>query len=263
MPMDEFWISLLTTFLLLHQTTSATNTEEVFGTVGGSVTFRIQDTSGGNVAAWNFEDIHIVTASFEDPPQALFSKQTFKKRFAVSEKGRALSISHLTLQDAGTYSVTFDGKKRFTFILHVYRELAEPTVTCEGQNCSSDGSCRFSLRCSVSGTDLGNVSYTWRMGDRLWNEGPVLLWVDKPDLEGLGPPTCAAQNPVSSRSVTVSSPDLLCTGSFSSSGITIGFITAIGIKALLLVLLPFLHKSKGEHGKPSLEPCWCFHHCLW
>uniref|UniRef100_A0A8C3UVC3 Immunoglobulin subtype domain-containing protein n=1 Tax=Catharus ustulatus TaxID=91951 RepID=A0A8C3UVC3_CATUS len=85
---------------------SMTLQTEVFGTVGGSVTFRIQDTS--------------VTASFEDPPQALFSKQTFKKRFAVSEKGRALSISHLTLQDAGTYSVTFDGKKRFTFILHVY-----------------------------------------------------------------------------------------------------------------------------------------------
>ncbi|KAF4792620.1 hypothetical protein TURU_119722 [Turdus rufiventris] len=159
-------------------------------------------------------------------------------------------------------------------LLHQIRELAEPTVTCEAQNCSSDGSCHFSLRCSVSGTDLGNVSYTWRMGDRLWGEGPVVLWVDKSDLEGPEQLTCTAQNPVSNRSFTVTNSDL-CTGalsccgvriwlvagvavevllllfckprgSLSTSAVTIGLITAIGIKALLLALLLFLHKSKGE-----------------
>ncbi|NXQ50198.1 LY9 protein, partial [Catharus fuscescens] len=209
--MDEFWIRLLTALVLLHQTTSTTNTEELFGTVGGSVTLRIQDTSGGDVAAWNFEDRHIVTASFEDPPQALFTTQAFKKRFAVSEKGRALSISRLRLEDAGTYSVKIN-KKTSIFILHVYRELAEPTVTCEAQNCSSDGSCHFTLRCSVSGTDFGNVSYTWRAGDQSWGDGPVVVLVNKSSLEQPKPPTCTARNPVSSRNVTVRTPDLLCTG---------------------------------------------------
>uniref|UniRef100_A0A8C3UWX7 Ig-like domain-containing protein n=1 Tax=Catharus ustulatus TaxID=91951 RepID=A0A8C3UWX7_CATUS len=192
--------------------TCTSDTEEVSGTVGRSVIFRTQDMTDGN-AFWNFGNDPIVTASFEDPPHALFSKPTFEKRFAVSEKGRALSISQLRLQDAGTYSVTI-GEKRFTFILHVYSkwELAEPTVTCEAQNCSSDGNCRFSLRCSVSGTDLGNVSYTWREGDRPWDEGSMVLWVNKSDLEVLGPLRCTARNPVSNRSVTVRTPDLLCAG---------------------------------------------------
>ncbi|XP_032938502.1 T-lymphocyte surface antigen Ly-9-like [Catharus ustulatus] len=242
-PMDEFWIRLLTALVLLHQTTSTSDTEEVSGTVGRSVIFRTQDMTDGN-AFWNFGNDPIVTASFEDPPHALFSKPTFEKRFAVSEKGRALSISQLRLQDAGTYSVTI-GEKRFTFILHVYRELAEPTVTCEAQNCSSDGNCRFSLRCSVSGTDLGNVSYTWREGDRPWDEGSMVLWVNKSDLEVLGPLRCTARNPVSNRSVTVRTPDLLCAGSLSSGRFWIWLIVTIGVVTLLSVLLLFLRKFRG------------------
>ncbi|KAF4795315.1 hypothetical protein TURU_094036 [Turdus rufiventris] len=250
MPKDEFWIPLLATLIILHQTRSISNTEEVFGAVGRSVTFCIQDTSGGDAAIWSFGIEHIVTASFEDPPQAVFSKQTFKTRFAVSEKGRALSISQLRLEDAGTFSVTI-GKKRSTFILRVYRELAEPTVTCEAQNCSSDGSCRFSLRCSMSGTDLGNLSYSWREGDRLWGEGHVLLWVNKSSLEE--PLTCTARNPVSSRNVTVTTPAVLCTGTLSGSGIMIGLITGFGVVALFSVLLLLLFCQSRASSSDTTE----------
>ncbi|KAF4792619.1 T-lymphocyte surface antigen Ly-9-like protein [Turdus rufiventris] len=243
MPMDEFWITLLTMLILLHQTMSASDSEELFGAVGGSVTFLIQDTTSGDVAVWNFEDRHIVTASFGDPPQTLFSKQTLKTRFAVSEKGRALSISQLRLEDSGTYSVKIN-EKSSTFVLRVYRELAEPTVTCEAQNCSSDGSCHFSLRCSVSGTNLGSVSYTWRMGDRLWNEGPVVLWVDKSDLEGPEPLRCTAQNPVSNRSVTVRASDLRCRGSSSSTEVVYWLVSGIAVPVLLVILFLFFRKFK-------------------
>ncbi|KAF4805061.1 hypothetical protein TURU_002387 [Turdus rufiventris] len=236
MPKEKLWITLLTMLVLLHQTMSTSNTEEVFRAVGRSVTFRIQDTSGRDAAVWYFGNESIVTASFEDPPQAVFSNQTFKTRFAVSEKGRALSISQLMLEDSGTYSVTI-GKKTSTFILRVYRELAEPTVTCEAQSCSSGGSCRFSLRCSVSGTDFGNIFYSWRMGHRLWDKGPVLLWVNKSSLEE--PLTCTARNPVSSRNVTISTPGELCTSSLSDSGIMIGVIAGVVVTILLLLFCKF------------------------
>uniref|UniRef100_A0A8D2QL56 Immunoglobulin V-set domain-containing protein n=1 Tax=Zosterops lateralis melanops TaxID=1220523 RepID=A0A8D2QL56_ZOSLA len=48
-----------------------------------------------------------------------FSVKEFKTRFTVSERGRALSISQLRMEDAGTYSVNIDGKKS-TFTLLVY-----------------------------------------------------------------------------------------------------------------------------------------------
>uniref|UniRef100_A0A803V9M4 Ig-like domain-containing protein n=1 Tax=Ficedula albicollis TaxID=59894 RepID=A0A803V9M4_FICAL len=238
MPMDEFWIPLLTT-LVLHQTTSASDTTELIRAVGGSVTFRTQDSTDGN-AFWSFGTEPIVTVSFGDPPHALFTKQTFKTRFAVSEKGRALSISQLRLEDAGNYSVII-GEKRYSFTLRLFRELAEPTVACEAQNCSG-GSCRFSLRCSTSGNHIGKVSYTWRVGDQPWDEGPVVVLVNKSSLEEPEPLTCTAHNPVSSRNVTVTTPGMLCTGTLSSSGVTIWLLATIGVAVLLLVLLLFLRK---------------------
>ncbi|XP_005058978.1 PREDICTED: T-lymphocyte surface antigen Ly-9-like isoform X2 [Ficedula albicollis] len=236
MPLDKFWISLLTTLMLLHQTMSASDTTELIRAVGESVTFHTHDTTKGN-AFWYFGNVPIVAVSFGDPPQALFSTQTLKKRSAVSEKGRALSISQLRLEDAGNYSVKIN-EKRCSFTLHVYRELTEPTVTCEAQNCSSGGSCHYSLCCSVSGTDLGKVSYIWRVGDWLWDQGLVVLWVNQSSLEELGPLTCTAWNPVSIKSVTITTPDVLCTG----SGVTIWLLATIGVAVLLLVLLLFLRK---------------------
>ncbi|KAL2295584.1 hypothetical protein Nmel_018697 [Mimus melanotis] len=254
MPMDEFWIPLLATLLLLHQTTSASDPTELNRAVGESVTFHIHYTTGGN-AFWNFGNDPIVTASFQDPPQALFSDDKFKKRFSVSEKGRALSISQLRLEDSGNYSVTIGGK-RSNFTLHVYNELAEPTVTCEAQNCSA-GICHFSLRCSTSGTGRGKVSYSWRVGDRPWGEGSVVVLVNKSSSEEEEPLTCTARNPISSRNVTVTTPDVLCTetfthlpgpGALSSSGIRTGLIAGVGVVVLSLALVSLLlifSKSRG------------------
>ncbi|NXT15147.1 LY9 protein, partial [Prunella fulvescens] len=185
---------------------SASDTTEVIGVLGRSVTFRSHNTDG-KPAFWNFENDPIATVAFEDPPQPLFYKDKFKTRFAVSEKGRALSISQLRMEDAGTYSVAINGK-RSTFTLQVFRELAKPTVTCEAQNCS-DGSCSFSLRCSASGSGFGNVSYTWRVQDQTWDGVSVVLRVNESSQDEL---TCTARNPVSSSSTTVSTPGVLCHG---------------------------------------------------
>ncbi|XP_064257396.1 T-lymphocyte surface antigen Ly-9-like [Passer domesticus] len=207
--MDVFWIPFLATLMVLHQTMSASDTTEVIGVLGRFVTFRSHNTDK-SAAFWNFGNEPILVVGFEDPPQPVFSKDKFQTRFAVSEKGRVLTISQLRMEDAGTYSVIIDGK-RSTFTLQVFRELAEPTVTCEAQNCS-DGSCSFSLRCSAPGAGLGNVSYSWRVRDQPRDGDSVVLRVNESSLEELEPLTCMARNPVSSRSITVTTPGVLCSG---------------------------------------------------
>ncbi|TRZ07354.1 hypothetical protein HGM15179_019741, partial [Zosterops borbonicus] len=83
------------------------------------MTFRTHNTDG-NGALWSLGNIPIVTVAFGDPPQLVFYKKEYKTRFTVSERGRALSISQLRMEDARTYSVNIDGKKISTFILLVY-----------------------------------------------------------------------------------------------------------------------------------------------
>ncbi|XP_064257702.1 T-lymphocyte surface antigen Ly-9-like [Passer domesticus] len=240
--MDVFWIPLLATLMLLHQTTSASDNTEVIGVLGGSVTFHSHNPDG-NVAFWNFGNEPIVTVVFEDPPRLIFFKDKFQTRFAVSERGRALSISQLRMEDAGSYSVTINGK-RSTFTLQVFRRLAELTVTCEAQNCS-DGRCSFSLRCSVPDASLGNISYSWRMRDQLLAEGPMLLvnesLSDKQEIL-----TCGVQNPVSTMNVTVTTPMVLCPGANSGSWIRIGVVAGVEIALLLSIYLVFYCKSKGH-----------------
>ncbi|XP_039568979.1 T-lymphocyte surface antigen Ly-9-like isoform X2 [Passer montanus] len=248
--MDVFWVPLLATLMVLHQTTSASDTEEVIGVLGRSVTFRTHNTDK-SAAFWNFGNDPIVTVAFEDPPRPVFSKDKFQTRFAVSENGRVLTISQLRMEDAGTYSVLTDGK-RSTFTLQVFGELAEPTVTCEAQNCS-DGSCSFSLRCSVPGAGLGNVSYSWRVRDQPWDGDSVVLRVNESSREEPEPLTCTARNPVSSRSVTVTIPGVLCSasatdppspGAHSGSWIRIGVVAGVEIASLLSIYLVFYCKSK-------------------
>ncbi|NXQ15582.1 SLAF5 protein, partial [Peucedramus taeniatus] len=256
---------------------SASGTTKAIGVLGGSVTFHSHNTDG-NAAFWSFENDPILTVPFEDPPQPIFSEKKFETRFAVSERGRALNISPLRMEDAGTYSVKINAKTS-TFTLQVFSrcfyccfgvfytkrevcdtpvppgELAEPTVTCEVLNCS-DGSCSFSLRCSVPGAGFGNISYTWRVRDQPWAEGSELLWVNESSRDEPEPLTCTARNPVSSRSFNLTTLGVLCSGAVSSSqvGSRSGVIAGIVVLVVLLVFLVVFWKSKGESGKPPLKP---------
>ncbi|NXD71751.1 SLAF5 protein, partial [Eolophus roseicapillus] len=184
----------------------STNVSELIGTVGSSVTFHLQSLEGG-AAAWSFHNDVIVTVRFGDPPEATFFDDNFKPRLAFPGNGSALTISWLRLEDAGTYTAKSSGVKT-TFTLHVYRELAVPTVTCAVQNCSGS-ICRYALHCTTSGAGTGNVSYTWSMGSTR-KYGNTMLVEESPLDEPLL--TCTVQNPVSSRNVTVISPAALCAG---------------------------------------------------
>ncbi|NWZ01493.1 SLAF9 protein, partial [Loxia curvirostra] len=206
--MEVFWIPHLSILVLLHQTTSARSTTKVIGVLGGSVTFRSHNPDR-NVALWSFGDDPIVTVVFRDSPRLIFFEDKFEARFAISKNGHSLIISQLRMEDARTYYLKIN-RKTSTFILRVFRELAEPMVTCKAQNCS-DGSCSSSLHCSVPGDGFGEISYTWRVGNQPLAEGPVLL-VNESLLDKLELLTCRVQNPVSSRSVNVTNPGVLCAG---------------------------------------------------
>ncbi|NXF53567.1 SLAF5 protein, partial [Oceanites oceanicus] len=183
------------------------NGAEVTGAVGRSVTFLLQSLDGKAVA-WSFQNDVIATVKFGNPPETTFFDDNYKKRLTFSKDGSALTISQLRMDDAGTYTAKTSVVKA-TFTLHVYRELAVPTVTCEAQNCSADG-CRYTLRCTTAGSGSGNVSYSWSTGGWPRSEGPVVLVKASPSDES--PLTCTVQNPVSSRNATVVSPAALCAG---------------------------------------------------
>ncbi|NWU16888.1 SLAF7 protein, partial [Cephalopterus ornatus] len=177
---------------------------DVIGAEGRSVTFHIYNLDGDG-ASWSFNNVPIMTVEFGEPPVAVFSDKKYKMHFSISEQGRALTISQLRMEDAGTYSAKSTEAKS-TFTLHVFRELAEPRVSCEAQNCSAGG-CRYALRCTAPGPGLGNVSYGWSVGEQPRGEGPTVLVEESPPEEPV-PLTCWARNPVSSRKVTVSPGDL-------------------------------------------------------
>ncbi|XP_058279762.1 SLAM family member 7-like isoform X2 [Hirundo rustica] len=235
--MELLWIPLLS--ILAFPRRAASDPTELIGALGSSVTFRSRSRDEGP-AFWDFGGDPIVTVPDEDGAAPVFSKG-YKKRLSVSERGRELNISRLRMEDAGTYSVSINGKKS-TFTLQVYRELAEPTVTCEARNCSG-GSCSFSLRCSAPGTGLGNVSYTWRVSGRR-REGEFLVLQESSGREP-EPLTCTARNAVSSRNVSVSTAGMLCADAVSGSWVRIGLGAGLGVGVGLLIFLVLLRKSKG------------------
>lgn len=98
-----------------------------------------------------------------------------------------------------------------------------PTVTCAAQNCSANN-CSYTLRCAVSGSGFGNVSYCWSRGGSRWSKGPELLVEEQSPDETLL--TCTVKNPVSIRNVTVTSPAALCAG--THRGKTCGWVVGMG-----------------------------------
>ncbi|XP_033927193.1 T-lymphocyte surface antigen Ly-9, partial [Melopsittacus undulatus] len=236
--MDGFWCLMLA--FILQQEVHSTSEVEMIGTVGSSITFQLQSLEGA-AAAWSFHNDVVVTVRFGDPPEPTFFDDSFRPRLAFPSNGSALSISQLTLEDAGTYTAKSAGGKT-TFTLHVYGELEAPTVTCAAHNCSA-GICLYALHCTASGAGTGNVSYTWSMGS-LRRAGPTVL-VEEAALEELLL-TCTAQNPVSSRNVSISSAAALCAGSpFSRRAVIVAAAVAGSAVLLASVILIVCCKPKG------------------
>lgn len=96
-------------------------------------------------------------------------------------------------------------------------------VMCVAQNCSANN-CSYTLRCTVSGSGFGNVSYSWSKGGSPWSKEPELLVEEQSPDETLL--TCTVKNPVSTRNVTVTSAAALCAG--TNRGKTHGWVVGVG-----------------------------------
>ncbi|POI31713.1 hypothetical protein CIB84_004536, partial [Bambusicola thoracicus] len=187
----------------------ASDSTDVVGTEGKSVTFHLQNLIG-EYLTWSFRGEPILVIRLGAPPKLMISDQSFASRVAFPNNGSSLTISQLTRRDAGTYLAKSDGFK-VNFTLHVYRELPEPTVSCAGWNCSTE-SCRYELRCAVD--PPGDSSFYWSYNDWPVSEGPEWVAVvekQNPEDPDPMPYTCTAQNPVSRRNTTVS-PSAVCAG---------------------------------------------------
>ncbi|NXU80497.1 SLAF7 protein, partial [Oreotrochilus melanogaster] len=182
---------------------------EVTGAVGKSVTFSLPSLNG-EAAAWSFHNEVIVTVKSGNPPENTFFDESYRPRLTFPQNGSALTIAQLRMEDSGTYTAKISGVKNtlYSFLLHVYRELEEPRVTCKVENCSSN-TCIYILHCTAEASGSGNISYGWSTGDELWEEGPEVL-VETSVLEKLPVLMCRAQNPISTHNITVTSPAALC-----------------------------------------------------
>ncbi|KAM9264445.1 SLAM family member 7-like [Morus bassanus] len=241
---------LLLTLLLLQRAMCTGDRAEIIRAVGRSVTFSLPSLDEG-LAVWSFHNELVAVVKFGNPPEVTIFDQNYKTRLAFPKSGSALTISQLRMNDSGTYTAQVSERKT-TFTLHVYGELAVPTVTCVAQNCSADG-CRYTLHCTTSGSGSGNVSYSWSKGGLPWSEGPTVLVKESPP-DKLPLLACTARNAVSSNNATVISPAALCAentthpptaGTYSSSVLRIVAGLVVGAVVLSALAIVICCKRKG------------------
>uniref|UniRef100_A0A8C2TU89 SLAM family member 5-like n=1 Tax=Coturnix japonica TaxID=93934 RepID=A0A8C2TU89_COTJA len=247
---DMFWWLLLTSLLQQASKVCASDGMDVAAAEGKSVTFHLQNLIGENLV-WSFRGEPILFIKLGAPPEVTVTDKSFMSRVVFPSNGSSLTILQLRRSDSGTY-LAKNNEFKMKFILHVYRELSEPTVSCTRWNCSAE-SCSYMLHCSVDPPE--DSSFFWSYNEQPESEEPELLVVERQhpaDPDPL-PYTCTAKNPISSRNTTVF-PSALCADTFSSRHTVtiVGFV--IGLLSLLAIIIIAI-KLKGKVRCPQLPAC--------
>uniref|UniRef100_A0A0D9S3K7 Lymphocyte antigen 9 n=1 Tax=Chlorocebus sabaeus TaxID=60711 RepID=A0A0D9S3K7_CHLSB len=239
------WTSLL--FLLMGLRASGKDSAPtvVSGILGGSVTLPL------NISV----DTAIEHVIWIGPKKALaFARPKEHVTFmAKSYRGRliargsySLSISNLTLNDAGSYKAqinqrNFEVTTEEEFTLFIYEQLQEPEVTMKSVKVSENFSCNITLMCSVKGAEK-SVLYSWTPRDPHASEsnGGSILTISRMPCEPDLPYTCIAQNLVSQTSSHPVHVGQFCTDSGASrrgkTGETVGGV--LGEPVTLPLALP-------------------------
>ncbi|XP_042152708.1 uncharacterized protein LOC112266358 isoform X13 [Oncorhynchus tshawytscha] len=156
---------------------------------------------------------------------------SFKERTTLDNTTGELRISGLKNTDSGVYSVEFNSKLLDkTYKLSVIKAVPKPTIT---SSCNPDKtSC--TLTCEGDTTDAEPVTYSWKKGERAWEDLDKQLSVSK-STNGIKY-TCKLSNAVSSQ---VSEPVGEVFGSEHSS---IGVVVALVVVAIVAfaVIIGFL-----------------------
>ncbi|XP_015739956.1 SLAM family member 5-like isoform X2 [Coturnix japonica] len=243
-----FWWLLLTSLLQQASKVCASDGMDVAAAEGKSVTFHLQNLIGENLV-WSFRGEPILFIKLGAPPEVTVTDKSFMSRVVFPSNGSSLTILQLRRSDSGTY-LAKNNEFKMKFILHVYRELSEPTVSCTRWNCSAE-SCSYMLHCSVDPPE--DSSFFWSYNEQPESEEPELLVVERQhpaDPDPL-PYTCTAKNPISSRNTTVF-PSALCADTFSSRHTVtiVGFV--IGLLSLLaIIIIAIKLKGRRSHNLPG------------
>uniref|UniRef100_A0A8C9JYL3 Lymphocyte antigen 9 n=1 Tax=Panthera tigris altaica TaxID=74533 RepID=A0A8C9JYL3_PANTA len=227
------WTHLL--FLLVGLEASGKDSPPtvVPGILGGSVTFSLNisvDTEIEHVT-WNGPQKALALAVTET--QVIIMDKSYQNRLNISWN-YSLSISNLTLEDAGSYKAQINRKNSEVtadeeFILRVYEQVQVPRVVVKSVNMSDSASCNITLICSVERAGT-SVLYSWTPKNTHASESHgastiTIYWMPcDPDL----PYTCTARNPVSQSTSGPIHARQFCTAPGASRGGSTGE-TVVGI----------------------------------
>ncbi|XP_008698897.1 T-lymphocyte surface antigen Ly-9 isoform X1 [Ursus maritimus] len=223
------------------------------GILGGSVTFPLNisvDTEFEHVA-WNGPQGALALATAER--KIFVTAKSYQDRLTISLNSYSLSLSNLTLEDAGSYKAQINWKtSKFTtdkeFTLHVYEQVPKPQVIMKSVNMSDNGSCNITLICFVERAGTSAL-YSWTPKDAHASESHegstfIIHWrLCDPDL----PYTCTARNPISQNTSSPVYARQFCTAPGASRGESMGEIV-VGILGELVTLPLTLSAShSGEN----------------
>ncbi|XP_058015775.1 SLAM family member 9-like [Ahaetulla prasina] len=249
----------------------ASETKELYGILGGSVTFRLTEPPPYEKIRWskgiygNSIRISAVNDGEDGEPCGLQGFLTvFEEELRVSEDCRELHLSHLQEEDAGRYTAHIVQQNRISkefFDLEVLKQFPESEIRV---TCTSMGAGKgvWQLNCST-GTLKDEMEFRWNAsykGIDIISEGSVVeLNSQDLDLEF----TCMAktEDSVAFRTVTLKE---VCSGQTKNlPGLPLWALLCLSLGGSLLLpgcmeLIPMEKSRKADGGgrsraHPSLE----------
>ncbi|XP_047432898.1 uncharacterized protein LOC125001028 [Mugil cephalus] len=117
--------------------------------------------------------------------------QDFRGRSTLNTTTGELTISNLTLKDLGGYIIEINNEVMQIKILVVVLPVTKPTIS---MSCD-DEKTHCVLKCEVNTRDLGEVSYSWTLGDMVgWRQSEKIKITKEQKEPSL---LCVVKNPVS------------------------------------------------------------------
>ncbi|XP_050786689.1 SLAM family member 5-like isoform X2 [Gopherus flavomarginatus] len=255
MEMGTSWRVWLTLFLFYKAGSgrAEAGTMELSRILGDSVTFLLEiPAKQVRTVAWTVNTTRsIVTVTTGTPPNVIVLDPSYEGRVSVLESN-SLQITSLRMKDTGTYgaqiSTATDISNRH-FLLHVYKQVPEPTVLCDSVTCVNE-TCNYNLHCTVrDGGD--NVTYSWThtaVGAVVPNGS--ILHISLSPRDAHQNVTCTAQNPVSNSTTTASAKGLCAVNSpqFQSASMA-GIAVPIVIVIVVIVVIALCYVHRQNHKK--------------